>query len=254
MEYFYELQDWLYQTEFYQEVLQKLPEPLNNIYFDTIIALVIAVYLVYRFLDMLHTFIYSCRIRRKQARERRKKEEQEARMLKREEQLYEKEERFGRFMDLLFISRMSKVPEEEFYDSTGTPQSQNDNVKRLTKRRPLLDWRKKSAPLLLGHNEEKVSDYDVVMDAYAYDEKQEHDLEQQQKQSKEKMYSQLHSLDEKLKVEPVEEVVDVQARELNADFKRRKAKAIKAVERERRRAEKLQKKQHKGDKHGRLGK
>ena len=99
-----------------------------------------------------------------------------------------------------------------------------------------------------------MSDYDVVMDAYAYDEKQEQDLEQQQKHSKEKMYSQLHSLDEKLKVEPVEEVVDVQVRELDADFKKRKAKALKAAEKERRRAEKIQKKQQKGDKYGRFGK
>lgn len=68
------------------------------------------------------------------------------------------------------------------------------------------------------------------------------------------MYSQLHSLDEKLKVEPVEEAVDVQVRELDDDFKRRRAKALKAAEKERRRAEKIQKKQQKGDKHGRFGK
>ena len=252
MKYFYELQDWLYQTEFYQEVLKELPEPLNNIYFDTIVAIIIGVYLLYRIFDMLHSFFYYRRIRKMQERERKEKKEQEARMLKREEQVYEKEERLGRFMDFLFISRMSRVQEDKIYDST--PQPQSDNMKRIPKRRHLLERRNKSAPLLLGRKEETVSDYDVVMDAYAYDEKQEQDLEQQQKQSKEKMYSQLHSLDEKLKVEPVEEVVDVQVRELDADFKKRKAKALKAAEKERRRAEKIQKKQQKGDKYGRFGK
>lgn len=58
-------------------------------------------------------------------------------MLKREEQVYEKEERLSRFMDFLFISRMSRVQEEEIYDST--PQPQSDNVKRITKRRHLLE-------------------------------------------------------------------------------------------------------------------
>ena len=53
---------------------------------------------------------------------------------------------------------------------------------------------------------------------------------------------------------PVEEVVDVQVRELDTDFKRRKAKALKAAEKERRRAEKILKKRQKGDKHGRFGK
>ena len=43
MKYFYELQDWLYQTEFYQEVLKELPEPLNNIYFDTIVVIIIGI-------------------------------------------------------------------------------------------------------------------------------------------------------------------------------------------------------------------
>lgn len=112
---------------------------------------------------------------------------------------------------------------------------------------------KKSTPLLLGRNEETVSDYDVVIDAYAYDEMKEQDLQQQQKQSEEKMYSQLYTLDEQLKVKPVEEIVDVQVKELDADFKKRKAKALKAAEKEQRKAEKLQKKQQKGEKHGGFG-
>lgn len=46
----------------------------------------------------------------------------------------------------------------------------------------------------------------------------------------------------------------MQVRELDADFKKRKAKALKVAEKERRKAEKIQKKQQKGDKHGRFGK
>ena len=255
MKYFYELQDWLYQTEFYQEVLKELPEPLNNIYFDTIVAVIIVVYLLYRIVDMLHSFFYYRRIRKMAEQEQKEKKEQEARMLKREEQVYEKEERLGRFMDFLFISRMNRVQEEEIYDSTCTPQPQSDNVKKLTKRRPLLDRRKKSAPLLLGRKEEKVSDYDVVMDAYAYDEKQEQDLEQQQKQSKEKMYSQLHSLDESLKVKPIEEGVEISYGQSDAWLEKQKAKARKQQERERKREERLQaRQQKKGGGHGGYGK
>ena len=76
MKYFYELQDWLYQTELYQEVLKELPEPLNNIYFDTIVAIIIGVYLLYRIFDMLHSFFYYRRIRKMQERERKEKKEQ----------------------------------------------------------------------------------------------------------------------------------------------------------------------------------
>lgn len=254
MKYFYELQDWLYQTEFYQEVLKEFPEPLNNIYFDTIVAVIIAAYLLYRVIDMLHSFFYYRRIRKMAEREQKEKKEQEARMYKREQQVYEKEERLGRFMDFLFISRMNRMQEDEIYERADTPQPQGNNVEKLTKRRHLLDWRKKSTPLLLGRNEEMVSDYNVAMDAYAYDEMKEQDLQQQQKQSEEKMYSQLYTLDEQFKVKPVEEIVDVQVRELDADFKKRKAKALKVAEKEQRKAEKLQKKQQKGEKHGRFGK
>ena len=88
MKYFYELQDWLYQTEFYQEVLKELPEPLNNIYFDTIVVIIIGIFLLYRIFDMLHSFFYYRRIRKMQEKERKEKKEQEARMLKREEQVY----------------------------------------------------------------------------------------------------------------------------------------------------------------------
>ena len=71
MKYFYELQDWLYQTEFYQEVLKELPEPLNNIYFDTIVAIIIGVYLLYRIFDMLHITDASGKCRRGSERKRR---------------------------------------------------------------------------------------------------------------------------------------------------------------------------------------
>lgn len=249
MKYFYELQDWLCQTEFYQEVLKELPEPLNNIYFDTIVVIIIGIFLLYRIFDMLHSFFYYRRIRKMQEKERKEKKEQEARMLKREEQVYEKEERLGRFLDFLFISRMSRVQEEEIYDNT--PQPQSDNVKRIPKRRHLLGWRNKSVPLLLGRNEEKVSDYDVVMDAHAYNEMQEQDLQQQQKQSEEKMYSQLHSLNESLKVKPVEDIVEISHSQSDARLEKQKAKARTQQEKERKREERLRaKQQKKGGRHG----
>lgn len=249
MKYFYELQDWLYQTEFYQEVLKELPEPLNNIYFDTIVAVIIAAYLLYRIFNMLHSFFYYRRIRKIQKRERMEKKEQEARMLKREEQVYKKEERLGRFMDFLFMSRMSRVQDEEIYDST--PQPSGDSVKRVNKRSHLLDWRNKSVPLLLGRKEEKVSDYDVVMDAHAYDEMQKQDLQQQRRQSEERMYSQLYSLDESLKVKPVEEIVEVSHSQSEAWLEKQKAKARKKQEKERKREERLRaKRQKKGGGHG----
>lgn len=69
--------------------MKELPEPLNNIYFDTIVAVIIAAYLLYRIIDMLHSFFYYRHIRKMAERERKEKKEQEARMYKREQQVYE---------------------------------------------------------------------------------------------------------------------------------------------------------------------
>ena len=69
------------------------------------------------------------------------------------------------------------------------------------------------------------------------------------------MYSQLHSLDESLKVKPIEEGVEISYGQSDAWLEKQKAKARKQQERERKREERLQaRQQKKGGGHGRYGK
>ena len=107
MEYYYEFQEWLYQTSFYQDILKELPVPLNNIYFDSLVVLVIGVYLIYRILDAIWYAYRRRRIRKRQEKERKLQLQREKEMMYRELQVQQKEENVGRFLD--YISYLSNI-------------------------------------------------------------------------------------------------------------------------------------------------
>ena len=101
MEYYYEFQDWLSQTSFYQDILQELPVPLNNIHFDSVVIIGVGAYVVYRIVDGVCYGIYRRHIRSKQERERKLQWEREKEMISRELQVQQKEENLGRFLEYL---------------------------------------------------------------------------------------------------------------------------------------------------------
>ena len=70
MQYYYSFQYWFYHTDLYQNILSEMPDPFNNIYFDTVFLLGLVVYVIYRIIEMIRISCYHKRIRGKQANER----------------------------------------------------------------------------------------------------------------------------------------------------------------------------------------
>ena len=60
---------WVEQTAVYREYLTKLPEPLNNVYFDVLILLVLTIYIVYTAITRIADRAALARMRRKARQE-----------------------------------------------------------------------------------------------------------------------------------------------------------------------------------------
>lgn len=257
MEYFYAFQKWLYDTPFYQEILKELPVPLNNIYFDSLVLIALAVYLVFRIIEAIRIACYRGRIRRKQERERRQQLEREKEMMYRELQVQQKEEKVGRFMDymeMLFASRTGRADDYEPYSSPETNNSQGHQTRRVGRKNFFLQ-KKNRFRIAKKDDISGTSDYETVMDAFVYDVEQEQKISKRQKDEKEQLHSKIRALDDELRVRVVEEATET-VTDISEDpaLEKRKARARREEERERKREKKLLRKKQKGAWHGGFGK
>lgn len=272
MEYFNAFQNWLYHTGFYQDILSKMPAPLNNIYFDSVLAIGFIVYLILRIIETIRISCYRRRIRKQQAGERERRREKEDEVSARERQVQEQEEKIGRFVDfmeILFASKARRTgqwsPDGTAYDETWDGRSPETweigddkrQRKRIGFKRFFLE--KKDDPEreheIVIDSRSEVSDFDAVMDAHDYDEKREHEAVERRERADERMKSNLHSLDKELKVEVQQEQVSESSDKPDPEYEKRKARAKLQEEKERKRAEKLEERQRKkGERHGRFRK
>lgn len=255
MECYYEFQEWLYQTSFYQEILKELPVPLNNIYFDSLVILVLAAYLIYRILDAIW---YACRrrrIRKRQEKERKLQLQREKEMMYRELQVQQKEEKVGRFLDYMEMLAARQSGQTEYYeyqDGSEYQGIQGHRRKRLGLKQFLLEKKDKGGVMSVGKGTGS-TDYDTIMDAYVYDVEQEQEISKRQEMEKEQLYSTIHALDDELRVRVVEDAKESTKYVDGPALERRKKKARKEAEKEQRKAEKrLRKEQKKGVRNGRF--
>ena len=94
------------------------------------------------------------------------------------------------------------------------------------------------------------SDYDVVMENYAYDEKRKEEISRIRERESEEAFSKIHTLDDELRVDVVSDSSEsATADALDPDIEKRKARARKLEEKERKRAERISKKKR-GFRHG----
>lgn len=258
MEYFYSFQSWLYETRLYQEILKELPVPLNNIYFDSIVIIILIVYLIYRILEAIYVVCYRRHLRRIQEKERRRQLEKEKEMLYREMQVHQKEQKFDRFMDymeLLYANQMTDNDGFETYESPNRYDNLNTKKKK-PRRKNLFLSKKERLQIEENHVVPKASDYDVVMEAVVYDAKQEQEINSRQEAAFEQMYSKMSALDDELRVRATDESLEKSADTLEDPIlQKRKEKARREEEKEQRKAERVSKKKQKtGGWHGRFNK
>lgn len=262
MEYFYAFQNWLYQTPFYQDILRKMPTPLNNIYFDSLLAIGLLVYLIYRVIEAARIAAYRRRMRRKRDEESDIRREQELEMSDRKRKVQEKEDRLERFLDYMELLFASRAQGESYYEADSEPHTVNAGARpeagghrRIGFRRLFLE--KKDDPVIVSSSgEQESSDYDAVMDAYVYDMEQENVVEERQREARQKSQTKMNSLDDELRVAAVDEHSSQQVVVADdPEYEKRKDRARKEEEKERRREEKLLKKQQRKEaRHGKLRK
>lgn len=258
MEYFYSFQRWLYDTRLYQEILKELPVPLNNIYFDSVIIIILAFYLIYRILEAIYIACYRRHIRKKQEKERKQQMEKEKEMMYREMQVHQKEQKFDRFMDymeLLYANQTTDTDVFEVYESTNNHDNSSTHKNKPRRKRFFLG-KKDRLQIAEKSVVPKSSDYDVVMDAVVYDAKQEEEINLRQEAEMEQMHSKINALNDELRVRAPDESMERDAN-ITEDpmIRKRKEKARREEEKEQRKAEKLLKKKQKiGGLHGRFNK
>lgn len=257
MEYFNTFQNWLFHTDLYQDILSKMPVPLNNIYFDSVLAIGLVIYLILRTVEAVRISCHRSHIRKKQAGEWELRRVREEKVLIRERQVQEKEEKISRFLDYMEFLFTSRTRGNENYEEHWETQDFKPHRRRIGKRNFFLEKKNVSEcqddTMICA--ESGISDYDVVMDAYDFDEKREHEAVEHREMADERMKSNLHFLDKELKVEVQQELDPESVKKIDADYEKRKARAKLQEEKERKRAEKLEERQRKkGAGHGRFGK
>ena len=230
MEYYYEFQNWLSKTNVYQDILQELPVPLNNIHFDSVVIIGIGVYVVYRVADGVCYGIYRRHIRRKQEKERKLQWEREKEMISRELQVKQKEENLGRFLTYLertAVRGKNRSTGYEVQNIQGQKQGWvGQRVLRLEVNDEVL-------------SDSRASEYDAVMDAFAFDAEQSLEIKQKRSVEKEQMFNRMSELDDVLRVREVKEEDETMVGHVeDVAIEKRKERARRLAEKERLKAEK----------------
>lgn len=237
MEYYYEFQDWLSQTSLYQDILKELPVPLNNIHFDSVVIIGVGVYVVYRVVDGVCYGIYRRHIRRKQEKNRKLQWEREKEMISRELQVQQKEENLGRFLTYLERVAVRGRNRDTEYDVHNIQGQRQSWVGQRDLRLEVNDE---------VTSDRRVSEYDTVMDAFAYDEEQSLEVNQKRSIERKQMFNRMSELDDALRVRELEEVDEkTVAHAVDTAIKKRKEKARKLAEKERLKAERKHQREEK---------
>ena len=241
MEYYYEFQDWLYQTSFYQDILKELPVPLNNIHFDSVVIIGVGAYVGYRVIDGVCYGIYRRHIRKKHEKERKQQLEREKEMLSRELQVQQKEENLGRFLE--YLERVS---------TRGRGRGSGSAAQNISEQRQGWVGRKdlrlevNDSVEAGGRAGEGSTEYDTVMDAFAFEEEQNWEINQKRYAEKEQVYSRMNELDDALRVRAIDGEVEMIVDWVeDPAIEKRKEKARQKAEKERQRAEKKRIKEEK---------
>lgn len=155
MKYLELVEQLVKNSTIYQEFLKKMPAPFNNPYFDTVVLILLVLYLLYRILDMIRVKRYRAKNRKLQRLEHQRVAQRNEVLENRERVLSEREERIGRFMDyvgFIFWSRTRREPTKEARQTYTNAYSQPNG---LQQNEYLLED---------SGNPDEISEYDLVLD------------------------------------------------------------------------------------------
>lgn len=214
MEYFYSLQRWVSDSRLYQEVLRQMPPPCNNVYFDTVLAVLLCIYLLYRVISAIRMLHYRRKIRVKQKMKDRERDIRKQELESRERQLAEREELMGKVWSM--IGALSC----RFLQSSG-----KDRVNAVQQRKALG----------IGMKAGEKNAYDIAMEQNERERMQMEEVCRQQVLQEEKACEQMDLLDSQMqRTVQAYEVAEIVEGGTNAALEKRKAKARRQKEREQR--------------------
>lgn len=236
MEYLNVFQEWLYQTRLYQDFLKNMPSPVNNVYFDTFLILLAVVYFAYRIVDAVRIVRYRKKARKRMAEEQAQRKAADRVWKLRETEVRDKEEKIGRFMDVMEMYFRSKGR-----DAQGAGRQKGNFWSRLGRREGYL-LGESPEDGVLGYRE--YTDYDRELMEEKLRTEQEEAFSESRRQEREQMGENLTRLEREIQncsyeAEPLEVTEEKNAGSGNSSYERRKARALKQARKEQEKARRI---------------
>ena len=223
MEVLLKWQEWLEHSKLYTEFLVHLPAPLNNVYFDLIILIILCVMVLQWILDALAMRKRYKKIRKRQKKIQEAQEYADMESLYRDREAKHRQEQMERQMKAIQMYLMLQY------------MPKNRNVQALEEHKGFY----------LPYDDEFMkTDFERLMERLNADESMQMELENQKAMQDAMAEQNYRELDRKMKTETVsEEVIEEQQidPEKQKEIERRKAMAVKLALKEQKRAERKQK-------------
>lgn len=251
MEYLNVFQEWLYQTKLYQDFLKNMPPPVNNVYFDTFLIILAVVYIAYRIVDAVRIFRYRKKVRKRMAEEQAQRKAADRVLNLRETEVRDKEEKIGRFMDVMEMYFRNKGR-----DTQGAGRQKGYFWGRLGRRESCLLGESPENEEL-GYRE--YTDYDRELMEEKMRTEQEAAFTESRRQAREQMGESLTRLERELRdcSNEADTPVDIEGKNTGSgksSYERRKMRALKQAGKEQEKARRIaEKAARRGGTHG-LGK
>lgn len=223
MEILLKWQEWLEDSRLYTDFLVNLPAPLNNVYFDLIILIILCVMVVQWILDAIAMHRRYKKIRKRQKKIQEAQEYADMESLYRDREAKHRQEQMERQMKAIQMYFM---------------------LQYMPKNRTIQTIEEHGGFYLPYDEEFMKTDFERLMERLDADESMQMELESQKAMQDAVAEQNYKELDRKMKTETVsEEIIEEQqiAPEKQKELERRKAMAVKLALREQKRAERKQK-------------
>ena len=254
MEILLKWQEWLEHSQLYTEFLANLPAPLNNVYFDLIILIIVCIMVLQWVLDAIAMQRRYKKIRKRQKKIQEAQEYADMESLYSEREARHKQEQMDRQMKLMQMYLMMQYMPKQYQGTIAYSKLQEivraglpvftDTEKRVVAEMPAIEGRN---IFYLPQNEDEPvkNEFERLMELLGADEAMQKELQSKMMEREAMAEQNQKELDKKLKTEHTQEESSVNeqqiAPELLKELERRKAMAVELALKEQKRAERKHK-------------
>ena len=246
MEILLRWQEWLEHSKLYTEFLVNLPAPLNNVYFDLIILIILCVMVVQWILDAIAMHRRYKKIRKRQKKIQEAQEYADMESLYREKEARRRQEQMDRQMKLMQMYLMMQYMPKQYQGTMAQKRLQEIIREGLPVFTDSENIEEKGIFYLpQNENQHAKNEFERLMELLGADETMQQELMEKKAFQDAVAEQNEKELDKKLKSKVVTEDVAAEEQqispELLKELERRKAMAVKLALKEQRRAERKQK-------------